>query len=212
MKKFNFIIAAICLVCACSKGFVEDIDPTEKREEYNAIVTVKQTPGGRIFFQLDDNNVLYPTNYSEPYTGMRRIICGISTRRGSNECLVEWMDFLVKGDISYADDAIDDGLDILDDWITSVEDGFLTIHYSAWWGDGTVPHLFLVKPSGNAYELTVVHQMNGDEPLEKGDGIIYFDLDGILPDTEGAYKDLAVNWKTCDAKSESKTYRYRTRQ
>lgn len=181
-------------------------------QEFRAIVTVKQDESGIIYFQLDDNTVLFPYNYNMPFNGMERIICGLAVANGANECHVQWMDFLEKGDISYTQDAIDDGLDIIDDWMTSVEDGFLTIHYNAWWGNGTNPHLLLVKPSANTYELTIVHQMNGDEPLEKADALVYFDINDILPDTEGTYKDLTIKWKSIEGAAKSKTFRFRSRQ
>lgn len=181
-------------------------------QEFRAIVTVKQDESGTIYFQLDDNTVLFPYNYNMPFNGMERIICGLAVANCANECHVQWMDFLEKGDISYTQDAIDDGLDIIDDWMTSVEDGFLTIHYNAWWGNGTNPHLLLVKPSANTYELTILHQMNGDEPLEKADALVYFDINDILPDTEGTYKDLTIKWKSIEGAAKSKTFRFRSRQ
>ena len=208
-------MAAVFLMCGCSK---EAFDATIAKEaesaiqEFRAIVTVKQDASGTIYFQLDDNTVLFPYNYDRPFTGMERIICGLSVAKGANECHIQWMDFLVKGDISYTQDAIDDGLDIIDDWMTSVEDGYLTIHYDAWWGNGAEPHLLLVKPSVNEYELTVVHQMNGDEPLEKADALVYFDINELLPNTAGAYKDLTIKWKSCEGASKAKTFRFRSRQ
>ena len=202
-------------MCGCSKEAdmatpKEDAD--QAIQEFRAIVTVKQDASGTIYFQLDDNTVLFPYNYNMPFNGMERIICGLAVANGANECHVQWMDFLEKGDISYTQDAIDDGLDIIDDWMTSVEDGFLTIHYNAWWGNGTNPHLLLVKPSANTYELTIVHQMNGDEPLEKADALVYFDINDILPDTEGTYKDLTIKWKSIEGAAKSKTFRFRSRQ
>ena len=202
-------------MCGCSKEAdmaTSNADADQAIQEFRAIVTVKQDESGIIYFQLDDNTVLFPYNYNMPFNGMKRIICGLSVANGANECHVQWMDFLEKGDISYTQDATDDGLDIIDDWMTSVEDGFLTIHYSAWWGNGTNPHLLLVKPSANTYELTIVHQMNGDEPLEKADALVYFDINDILPDTEGTYKDLTIKWKSIEGAAKSKTFRFRSRQ
>lgn len=212
--KISLILAAVFLVCGCSKeaAMVDAPQDAAAIQEFRAIVTVKQDESGTIYFQLDDNTVLFPYNYNMPFNGMERIICGLAVANGANECHVQWMDFLEKGDISYTQDAIDDGLDIIDDWMTSVEDGFLTIHYNAWWGNGTNPHLLLVKPSANTYELTIVHQMNGDEPLEKADALVYFDINDILPDTEGTYKDLTIKWKSIEGAAKSKTFRFRSRQ
>lgn len=72
MKRIIGIIAiSACLMTACSKeaayfgpspggDMVADNGTSPVYLEYNAIVTVKQEAGGRIYFQLDDNNILYP--------------------------------------------------------------------------------------------------------------------------------------------------------
>lgn len=180
-------------------------------KEYTAIVTVKESPEGVIYFQLDDDTVLYPQNYKDPFTGMKRIMCGITVPAGSNECYLTWMDYLVEGAL-LTGEADDDGMDVLDDWMTSVEDGFLTVHYSAWWGSGSVEHLLLLKSDDNPYELRLIHSMNGDEKLEKADALVYFDINDLIPDTEGTYKDLTIKWKDCASEDKSRVFRFRSRQ
>lgn len=101
------------------------------------------------------------------------------------------------------------GLEVLNDWLTTVQDGFFTLHYSAWWGDGSVPHNVVLLPGKTPFELNLRHFSNGDIPQKQADALIYFDLQDLLPQTEG--HELSINWFTCDGKTAQKTYWYRSR-
>ena len=186
-------------------------------QQYNAIVTVKQDPDGTVFFQVDDDTRLYPQYYPVTYSGIVRIICNLRVDTDTGKCQVLWMDYLdqgtsVKGPMTQ--DVTDDGLDVIDDWMTTVEDGFLTVHYNASWGYSGVPHLLFAnaEDSEDPYSVRLIHSANGDEPLEEADAIVYFDLNEILPDTEGDYKTLTLNWKNSNAENKSRTFQFRTRQ
>lgn len=209
--------------------------------EYNAIVTVKQEAGGRIYFQLDDNNILYPVNYTAPFTRQRRIICGLSWWSDSNQCTVHWMDFLQEGTAGYGymdDDAPEGGsydedylpggdtppeesapdpwgdeIDVLDDWMTTVEDGYLTLHYSTFWGDGNVAHTLMLIFGENPedpYEVRLLHLRNGDPALTEADALVYFDL-AELPSTGGGACTLTLKWKNGSGET-AKSFLYKSRQ
>ena len=233
MKRLiSILLATVCLVPGCSKmanpGLKQseaDVPSTPTEEKYSAIVTVKQDAAGTIFFQLDDETRIYPDNYTEPYKGMCRIICGIILY--GNRCTVLWMDYLEEGNMPDEWGAVegpdsdpdpgsgfkDDGLDILDDWMTSVEDGFLTVHYSTWWGEGNTPHSFrLLKNELKPNELTLQHSRNGEEPVRKADALVYFDINSFFPPTAGDYVSITLNWTTSEGNPASKIFRFRSRQ
>lgn len=224
MKRISLIFTALCaaVLYSCSAGDMYEYvkngdyaaaDYSPDTQSFNAIVTVKQDQEGKVYFQLDDSHVLYPRRYPETFNGIRRIICGIETYANTNECAVLWMDYLEEGTVaSEANGVQDDGLDLISDWMTSVEDGFLTVHYDAFWGSGNVAHKLIVTPGTDPYSINLIHSANGDEALEKGDALIYFDINSLLPDTEGAYKTLTLSWKTCDNINASKTFQFRSRQ
>ena len=218
------ILAAICLLGGCSKGeghyeYNPGLPDAEASDapalrEYTAIVTVKRDATGRIGLQLDDDTLLYPVNYTEPFTRQCRIICGLSWWEGSNECSLQWMDYLQEGPVQGSSAQEGDGVDILDDWMTSVEDGYLTLHYSTFWGDGSIAHTLFLVPGGNPddpYEVRLIHLNNGDAALEEGDALIYFDLAG-LPPTGDNGQMLTLKWKNGAGKMVSKAFLFRSRQ
>ena len=216
-KRLLYGIVSISLLWSCSKGGgIWEGASSADVTEYNAIVTVKQNDAsGQIFFQLDDDTQLIPTNYNQPYNGLQRIICGLKVYP-NDYCDVLWMDYLEKGELVKADDwdGNSDAADILSDWMTSVEDGFLTVHYSTWWGEGDVEHsLRLVsgKNPDNPYELWFCHSSNGDTPSKKADALVYFDINS-LPSTGGDYVTLTLKWQSSAGEPAKKTFRFRSRQ
>ena len=209
-------------------------DNGEPDKSYTAIVTVKQNEKGAIYFLLDEDKRLFPQNYEHPFTGLRRIICELQ-ETGGNRCRILWMEFLEQEIMAYwvpyasppdGPDPYDppqegadpsgipqDGLDILDDWMTSVEDGFLTLHYSTWWGDGSVAHVFFLARGTNPedpYELLLSHDRKSDAFLEKADALICFDIND-LPSTEGQYVNLRLKWIDCEGKPAAKDFPFKSR-
>ena len=104
-------------------------------------------------------------------------------------------------------------MDIVEDWMTSVEDGYLTLHYSTFWGDGSVPHSLKLITGENPedpYEVRLVHLNNGDAALEEADALIYFDL-ASLPPTGGSGRKLTLKWKNGGGNT-AKSFLYKSRQ
>lgn len=189
-------------------------------QDFTAIVTVHMSPTDTIYFQVDDTTRLFPLNYYGTYTGPERIVCGITVfdkvvPNYGYKTSVDWFDQLDKGTFSNnKPSGGNDGLDILSDWMTSCEDGFLTLHYSTWWGDGSVQHSFTVVAGQNPsdpYELLLVHDARGDSKASKGDSIIYFDINS-LPDTGDSYKTLKLKWTDSGGKDAEKEFRFKTRR
>ena len=225
-----YIIGTVVLLSACmrssdiSKGepFSTMCSFDEAAGPAPTIVTVKQDAAGAVFFQLDDSTRVSPVNYTLPYKGLQRIICRLSLNKEQSQCYIHWMDGIERGDVTTQNatsspmpDSQSAGLDVIDDWMTGVEDGFLTVHYSAWWGEGKVSHtLCLYQSPGeeNTFEFTLLHNANGDKALKLGDALVYFDIDPLLPPTQGAYKTLTLKWTTLEGKTAAKEFKYRSRQ
>lgn len=222
MKRLiEIILSVVCLVSGCTKGFFPQDNYNGEYSsgskpvlnEYTAIVTVKQESSGQVFLQLDDETRLYPTRYPEPFTRECRIICGLSWWSGSSSCNLQWMDYLQEGAVQDGPAREGDPVDILDDWMTSAEDGYLTLHYSTFWGYGSVPHTLKLITGENPedpYEVRLEHQSNGDAALEKADALIYFDLSS-LPPTGGSKRKLTLKWNGSDGES-AKSFLYKSRQ
>lgn len=192
-----------------------------EQEEYDAIVTVKQAENQSVYFQVDDVSRLYPLNYEQPYTGPKRLACSlieyknrtVDNNRNYHLGLVKWFEEVVPGRVEAAgeDGATyqpDDGIDVLDDWMTSLEDAFLTIHYSTFWGDGSVAYRLVLVKTGPA-DFRLLLYRNGDEKLEEGDALVCFDLNEYLPQTDGM--DITLKWSTGAGEPSEKVFRFRSR-
>lgn len=225
-RHLAILIAASALIVSCSMeeaylggNYDADMLGSDSYEgTFNAIATIKKTPTDTVYFQLNDSTTVYPTNYQDAYTRMERVIGGvhISNRpTGSFKytCWVEWAEPLEEGAVSTSAKGADP-IDIKDDWMTSVEDGFLTIHYDALWGNSPKIHSFSVATDTNPadpYELVLRHDANGDATDQKGDGLVCFDINS-LPDTEGQYKQLTLKWNDLEGKACERQFKFKTRE
>ena len=134
------------------------------------------TDGTRIFFEFSTRNNL---DFPDFCTGAIHI---------------HWASALEVGDIRYDMQASEgDPMDIMTDWMTSLEDGFLTIHYSVY-ASGSVQHTFSLYPTASPYEFRLVHDAHGDKASNLTDGIICFPVGAILPDTGGETVTLSLDY------------------
>ena len=217
------VLLGLALLSSCAKedynGGMWDIGDGDLAQDFTAIVTVHKSPTDTVYFQADDTTRLYPTNFQGSYTGLERIICGIRVLNSKvpnygYRTAVNWFEQLDKGTFTNSKPAGNDGLDIISDWMTSCEDGFLTLHYSTKWGTTPVPHTFTLvagqNPS-NPYEVLLVQNANGDEKRITADSIVYFDINS-LPDTGDSYKTLTLKWTDSGGKTAEKEFRFKTRK
>lgn len=225
MKRFLQILLFAVTVSACSADLYDLYDLEKIGEviidggEYTAIVTVKQSPQNEVYFQLNDSTTMFPRNYLQSFTRMERAICAIKawvmpSGVYNYTCDVGWIESIEEGNISSHALSAADPIDILDDWMTSVEDGYLTVHYDVWWGSEPVAHNFSIVTGMNPedpYELLLVHSANGDAMDRKADGLVCFDINS-LPSTEGQYKILTLKWDNLGGSASEKKFKFKTRE
>ena len=217
------VLLGLALLSSCAKEAYDgegwgEFAP-EVSQDFTAIVTVHKSPTDTVYFQVDDTTRLYPTNFQSSYTGLERIVCGITVSNAKvGSCgyrtVVNWFEQLDKGTFSNSKPAGNDGLDIIPDWMTSCEDGFLTLHYNTKWGTTSVPHTFTLVAGLNPsdpYEVLLVQNANGDEKKTTADSIVYFDINS-LPDTGDSYKTLTLKWTDSGGKTAEKEFRFKTRK
>jgi len=216
-------LAALLLAASCSKADFEMAQGDtiyEDGKAYTAIVTIKKSPSDTVYLQLNDSVTVYPTNWQDGYTRMERVICQAEVREQPTgsfpyTCYIHWLEPLDKGTVT-ADASVagSDGVDIEEDWMTGVEDGYLTLHYTAWWGLNPVQHSFYLVTGTNPadpYEVELRHNANGDMKDQSGDSLVCFDINS-LPDTGGSYKTMTLKWTTRGGSASEKTFRFKTRQ
>ena len=205
---------AVATVVATSIGFQSCLDDDDNNAYYlrypNALVTVKEAADGAFFLQLDDKTTLLPTNVKTSPFGdkeVRALMNYSEVDEASGEYTkavhINWIDSIltkpIAPDLGEENDEIygTDPVEIVNDWVTLAEDGYLTLRFRTVWG-GSKKHfvnLLLGQNPENPYEVEFRHNAYGDTYGETGDGLVAFKLDE-LPDTEGKTVKLKLKWKS----------------
>jgi len=224
MKKwFTIISLALVTLLSCSKASQDDPlkDPSSPDFPYDSlvelVVTVKQAPDGTVYFQLSDSERLYPGD-DFPFTGECRAMTALTiyaeeVPEYGHRAEVAWLEPLDKGAffVYPAINAQEDWIDVnFRSGITSVMDGYLTIHYNAWWGEEGNRHEIYLVQGEDPYELTLVHSAKEDSKDQYLEGFIYFDINS-LPDTGDSTHTVKLNWTNTLGQAASAEFEFKTR-
>lgn len=205
---------AVATVVATSIGFQSCLDDDDNNAYYlrypNALVTVKEAADGAFFLQLDDKTTLLPTNVKTSPFGdkeVRALMNYSEVDEASGEYTkavhINWIDSIltkpIAPDLGEENDKIygTDPVEIVNDWVTLAEDGYLTLRFRTVWR-GSQKHfvnLLLGQNPDNPYEVEFRHNAYGDTYGKTDDGLVAFKLDE-LPDTEGKTVKLKLKWKS----------------
>ena len=206
MKTKTFLLLLVSLPMAMI--FTSCEEDREVSPLYNGLVTIRYTDSDVLYFQLDDVRTLYPVNMGNGKLwadGQRALInfyvVDEDDKGFTDAVYVNWIERVLtksmveskgmENDSLYGKDPVE----IVRDWVTVVEDGYLTLRFRTYWSGGvthTVNLLTGVNPT-NPYEVEFRHNANGDLNYYVGDGLVSFDL-GKLPDTEGKTVKLTLKW------------------
>lgn len=209
---FSWMALAIMLIGALSLQSCSDDDDDNWRNNLpSALVTVKNY-GDLCYLQIDDKTSVIAKNLSKPFGGkqVRALVnyTPLKEQGPADEPMVHvnWIDSILtkkpvptlaneeENKAKYGDDQVD----IVRDWVTVAEDGYLTLRFRAFWG-GVKAHsinlLYGVNPE-NPYEVELRHNTNGDPQMQWGDALVAFDLNDVLPDTQGKTVKLTIRWKS----------------
>lgn len=207
MKTKTFLLLLMLLPVVTIFTSCEEKD-VEHSPLYNGLVTIRYTEGDLLYFQLDDVRTLYPVNMNTGkfwVDGQRALInfyvVDEDDRGFTDAVYVNWIKPIltkatveskgVENDVVYGKDPVE----IVRDWVTVVEDGYLTLRFRTYWSGGvthTVNLLTGVNPD-NPYEVEFRHNDYGDYDYYVGDGLVSFDL-SKLPDTGGKIVKLKLKW------------------
>jgi len=214
------IFASMNLLQSCSS----DSDGTIYA---NALVTVKPNADNtEVYLQLDDNTTLYPVNMKTSPFGKKevRALMNYSKSEGyvgpyTYGVNVNWIDSILTkttapnfSEQENLEKYGADEVEIINDWVTIAEDGYLTLRFRTYWGARATHKVNLVYRTdiNNPYTVTFYHNANGDKSGALGDGLVAFKLDE-LPDTKGETVELTLQWKSYTG-SKSAKFKYCTRQ
>jgi len=202
-----------------------DDDDDVSRLYPNALVTVKEAADETVYFQLDETTTLLPVNItSHPFDSkeVRALVNYEEVDDSSEEydqaVKVNWIDSIrtkpmapnlgEDNDNEYGNDPVE----IVSDWVTIAEDGYLTLRFRTMWSQLGITHYVDLIPTNNPenpYEVQFKHDANGDVSGRVGDGLVAFRLDQ-LPDTEGETVKLKLIWDSFNGEK-SMEFDYRTR-
>lgn len=209
-QKLLLLTAFAAVTASCNK-----INKGENTYYPNMLVTVKTNDAGKNYLQLDDKTTLLPVNVNKALFGgkqVRALANCTEVKQNSSPydkaVKINWIDsVLTKKPVGTLGDENDkkygkDPLEIVDNWVTIVEDNYITICFNAIWGPGRIVHtinLVAGTNPANPYELELRHNANGDVDEEKGGrigtGIVAFDLRD-LPGTGDKTVKLIIKYKS----------------
>ena len=229
MKALKSTLWACVAALACA-GFVSCDDDDNDNYWYlypNALVTVVPVSDTSFYMQLDDDTTLEAANLKGSPFGDKEVRALLNytrlyekSEKYTELVHVNWIDSILTKPAITETVAEEEGItrqdpvEIVRDWVTIAEDGYLTLRFRTMWGGGKLtPHsvnlVTGINPE-NPYEVQFRHDNNSDPSLVWGDGIVAFKLDG-LPDTEGKTVKLKLTWNSFSGRK-SVEFNYKSRQ
>lgn len=204
MKTKTFLLLLVLSVIM----FTSCEDDVYYEPAYYGLVTVRYTDSDVLYLQLDEDRMLYPVNMSSNKLwdeGQRALInfyvVNEDDKGFTDAVYVNWINLVltkllvenkgVENDVVYGNDPVE----IVRDWVTIVEDGYLTLRFRTYWSGGVAHsvNLLMGVNAEDPYEVEFRHNANGDFEYYIGDGLVSFDL-SKLPDTGGKIVKLTLKW------------------
>ena len=212
IRKGFFILMALCLSMGFQSCLDDDNDDFYLSHYYaNALVTVKLSADNTPYLQLDDSTTLRPVNMASSPFGEKEVralanieLADEAPQEYDKAVFINWIDSILtkpmapnlgeeENNRTYGNDPVE----ILNDWVTIAEDGYLTLRFATRWGNGQ-PHfvnLISTKNPDNSYEVEFRHNAFGDTEGKMGDALVAFKLDE-LTDTQGETVKLKLKWNS----------------
>ena len=211
MKKFMLFFAGLSLMVgplalgSCSDDLDDGGQPL-----MNAMVTVKPNADNtEVTLQLDDYTVIHPDNLQKSPFGTKEVrarAC-LDYKNDDQHVDVVWLDSVLTKRLTknlgneeenrkaYGNDPIN----ILNDWITVAEDGYLTLHFATVFGNGSQHKLNLVHRDdvNTPYYFTLYHDAQGDFTGLEQDGIVavkLYDLPALQEIDQPVH--ITLEWNT----------------
>lgn len=228
MKPLRFFLMTVGVICTTMifQSCLDDDDDDWGRLYPNALVTVKPVTDNSFFLQLDDKTTLLPTNISASPFGEKEVRALVNFSKVdkpsegySYAVHINWIDSILTKqmapDLGLENDEIygTDPVEMINDWVTIAEDGYLTLRFRTLYGNTGKAHfvnLLLSSNPDNPYEVEFRHNAYGDIHGVEGDGLVAFNLNS-LPDTEGKTVKLKLKWKSFSG-DKSTEFDYTTRK
>lgn len=177
-----------------------------------ALVTVCPNADGSFIMQLDNATQLVPTNLKTSPFGTKEVRALVNYTETNvspqdkkvRNVEVNWLDSIrtklpvetlgKQDEVKYGNDPIE----IVQDWVTVAEDGYLTLRIRTLWGSPHATHILNLVTGTNPedpYELELRHDAKGDKNGRWGDALIAFNLNK-LPRGDAGIAKIKLKWKS----------------
>lgn len=176
-----------------------------------AIVTVCPADDESFIMQLDNETQLIPVNMNKSPFGKKEVralvnYTEVAAARAytTKNVEIKWIDSIrtklpvILADDINTDELGDDAIEIVNDWVTVAEDGYLTLRVRTLWGSTTAKHAINLVSGGNPddpFDFELRHNANGDTNGTAGDALIAFNLNG-LTDKPGEVEHVTLRWNS----------------
>lgn len=213
--KFLYLIGLAMATAPMLQSCSDDDDSS--LNSYTALVTVVPVSDNSFEMNLTNTVKLIPTNLkASPFKDkeVRALVNytydEIYTEGNNNvssylrNVSINWIDSIrtkmpvldkgVDNDALYGKDCIE----IVKDWVTIAEDGYLTLRVRTKWGSPGVKHEVNLLSGGNPedpYEFELRHNANGDTFGEIGDALIAFNLNQLITTSDPVIK-IKIKWES----------------
>lgn len=213
MKLSAFVMGLMALTFTLQSCELDDNDSYDVRRP-SALVTVRPQADKTFTMQLDDKTTLTPSNMQTSPFGDKEVRAlvnyteDVQTNGSIHSVHINWIDSIrtklpvvtagADNDKIYGNDPIE----IVRDWVTVAEDGYLTLRIRTRWGSLHTTHyinLLTGTNPENPYELELRHDAKGDVDGAVGDALVAFNLNN-LPKNGNEDLKLKLNWTSFSGK------------
>lgn len=212
MTKQNLLLSVVGVVLLMVLPSCINNDDSYELLRPTALVTVCPDADGSFIMQLDDETQLVPTNLKSSPFGAKEVRALVNYTESNvsskdkkvRNVEVNWLDSIrtkLPVETMGEQDAAkfgNDPVEIVKDWVTVAEDGYLTLRIRALWSSPHATHVLNLVTGTNpkdSYELELRHDAKGDKTGSWGDALIAFNLNK-LPGADAGNAKIKLKWKS----------------
>ena len=191
--------------------------PDDASNLIQALVTTKTTADGHFYLQESEKRLLNPVNMStSPFNGKEvraivyytEVVQAATNQAGMVDVYVKWIDDIhttwashLASEVTASDEKDWEAkftalpIDIVNDWVNSLTDGYLTLHYHVEGDNLCELYLLTGRNPLDPYEMILYGYpwVSINNTIMPSDGLIAYKLDN-LPPTGGAVKIATLRW------------------
>lgn len=212
LRHLAAVALAIAALMPAMQSCLDDDGDSRTTWQPTAVVTVCPAADKSFTLILDDSTTLVPANMKASPFGDKEVRAlatftfADNDRNHSRSVYVQRLDSIrtkqpvatlgTTDGTTYGDDPIE----IVRDWVTVAEDGYLTLRIRTRWGNAGQRHdINLVSGTNpdNPHEFVLRHNAHGDTAGSWGDALVAFDLNSLEAETNLPLR-LTLRWQAFD--------------